>query len=235
MKPNGQVEETGVMAKSNKVVSFNMEKIIEAFRQGQLLVVTDDEDRENEGDLILAADFITPAAINFMATHARGLICVAITDQRASQLGLVPMVSNNECPHGTAFTISVDAGPQHGVTTGISAYDRAKTIELITHGNASDLCKPGHVFPLVAKPGGVLQRQGHTEAAVDLAILAGLAPAGVIVEIMNEDGTMARRAELEKFAELHGLLMINIAEIYKFREKNQPNYNLVAAQNGAFS
>jgi 3,4-dihydroxy-2-butanone 4-phosphate synthase len=151
----------------------SIETAIEALRRGEFIIVSDDEGRENEGDLVMAAEFVTPHAINFMITHARGLICTPITVERAQELGLQPMTANNTESHGTAFTVSVDGGPEDGVATGISAYDRARTIDLMVGGQASQLLRPGHIFPLVAKPGGVLEREGHTEAAVDLARLAG--------------------------------------------------------------
>src|SRR5262249_6938692 len=173
-----------------------IEEAIEDFRRGKMLVVCDDENRENEGDLVMAAQFATPEAINFMATHGRGLSCLALTDERCNELGLNLMAAKNEAPLETAFTVSVEA--RDGVTTGISAADRARTIQVAIdpHSEPSDLVQPGHVFPLKAKDGGVLERTGHTEAAVDLARLAGLIPAGVICEAMNDDGTMARVPDL---------------------------------------
>jgi 3,4-dihydroxy-2-butanone 4-phosphate synthase len=189
------------------------EAAIAAIKRGELIVVVDDEDRENEGDLIVAAEHATAEAINYMITYGRGLVCVSITPEQADKLNLKPMVERNEDHHGTAFTVSVDGGPEHGVTTGISAPDRAKTIELMLNGTASDLRRPGHIFPLVARPGGLLERPGHTEAAVDLARCAGLAPAGVIVEIINPDGTMARLPELLEFARAEGLVMTSIEKL----------------------
>ena len=189
------------------------EAAIAAIARGELIVVVDDEDRENEGDLIVAGEHATAAAINYMITYGRGLVCVSITPERAAELDLKPMVERNEDHHGTAFTVSVDGGPEHGVTTGISAPDRAKTIELMLTGTATDLRRPGHIFPLVARPGGVLERPGHTEASVDLARAAGLAPVGVIVEIINPDGTMARLPELLKFARAEGLVMTSIEKL----------------------
>src|SRR5512140_1124155 len=194
---------------------------IEEIRAGRMLVVVDDEDRENEGDLTVAAQFVTPEAINFMAVHGRGLICLALSPERCDQLHL-PLVSPmNTSRFGTAFCESIDAAD--GVTTGISAADRAQTIRVAMNAatRPSDLARPGHVFPLRAREGGVLVRAGQTEAAVDLARMAGLYPAGVICEIMNEDGTMARVPELTKFARKHGLLMITIADLIKHRMRTE--------------
>lgn len=198
-----------------------IEEGIEAIKKGCMLIVVDDEMRENEGDLIMAAVKVTPEAINFMAKEARGLICVPMNGKRLDELGLMPMVNVNEEPHKTNFTVSVDA--KEGVTTGISAYDRAKTIEVLLDEktNSKDLSSPGHIFPLRAKEGGVLRRAGHTEAAVDLALMAGLCPAGVICEIMNEDGSMARVPDLERFARKHDLLMISIEDLIKYRIKSE--------------
>ena len=192
-------------------------EIIEDVRNGRMVIVTDDADRENEGDLVLAAEMITPDAVNFMATHGRGLICAPITSGRAEQLGLQRMVAHNREVYKTDFTVSVDAA--EGVTTGISAQDRAATIRLLTSREATpaDLVQPGHVFPLQAKPGGVLRRAGHTEASVDLAQLAGLQPAAVICEILNEDGTMARLPDLEVFRRRHGLRMCSIRDLIAYR------------------
>ncbi|GAA3887986.1 3,4-dihydroxy-2-butanone-4-phosphate synthase [Streptomyces sedi] len=189
---------------------------VAAIARGELVVVVDDENRENEGDLIVAADHADAAAINYMITHGRGLVCVSVTEERAAELNLPPMVDRNEDHHGTAFTVSVDGGPEHGVTTGISAPDRAKTIELILDGKSEDLRRPGHIFPLVARPGGVLARPGHTEAAVDLARFAGLRPAGVIVEIILEDGTMARLPHLADFARREGLVLTSIEKLQEY-------------------
>ena len=182
-----------------------IEEAIEDIREGRFVVVVDDPDRENEGDLVIAAQFATPETINFMATHARGLICLCLTTERADQLGLRPMTDRNEAPLGTAFTVSIEA--REGVTTGISAADRSHTIQVAIAPDAKpdDLVQPGHVFPLRAKPGGVLERIGQTEAAVDLARLAGLNPSGVVCEIMNDDGTMARVPDLVPYCERHGL------------------------------
>ncbi|GAA3824709.1 hypothetical protein GCM10022403_067650 [Streptomyces coacervatus] len=189
---------------------------VAAIARGELIVVVDDEDRENEGDLIVAAEYADAAAINYMITHGRGLVCVSVTEERARELQLPPMVDRNEDPNGTAFTVSVDGSPEHGVTTGISAPDRAKTIELILKGTSKDLCRPGHIFPLVARKGGVLERPGHTEAAVDLARFAGLVPAGVIVEIILEDGTMARLPQLVEFARREGLVLTSIEKLREY-------------------
>ena len=192
------------------------EEAVAAIARGELIVVVDDEDRENEGDLIVAAEYADAAAINYMITHGRGLVCVSVTEDRARELQLPPMVARNEDPNGTAFTVSVDGSPEHGVTTGISAPDRAKTIELILKGTSEDLCRPGHIFPLVARSGGVLERPGHTEAAVDLARFAGLSPAGVIVEIILEDGTMARLPQLVEFARREGLVLTSIEKLREY-------------------
>ena len=183
----------------------SVEKALREIRAGRMVILVDDEDRENEGDLCLAAERVTPEAVNFMATHARGLICLTLDEARARQLDLRPMVGNNTSPLSTAFTVSIEAAT--GVTTGISAADRSHTIQVAIGDGATpaDLTRPGHVFPLVARPGGVLVRTGQTEGSVDLARLAGLKPAGVICEIMNADGTMARRPDLERFAAEHDL------------------------------
>jgi 3,4-dihydroxy 2-butanone 4-phosphate synthase / GTP cyclohydrolase II len=192
---------------------------IEDIRDGKLVIVADDEDRENEGDLVCAAAMVTPEIINFMATHGRGLICVTLTPERADRLDLWPMTENNTEAQGTAFTIPVDAAPRFGVSTGISAADRALTIQVCVDPDSApaDLRRPGHVFPIRARPGGVLRRVGQTEASVDLARLAGLEPAGVICEILNDDGTMARRPQLELFAREHGLRFITVAQIIAYR------------------
>ncbi len=198
-----------------------IEEAIDDIRQGKFVVVVDAADRENEGDLTIAAQFATPEAINFMATHGRGLICLCLTEERCDELDLRPMTDRNETPYGTAFTISVEA--REGVTTGISAADRAHTIQVAvdpTKG-ARDLVQPGHVFPLRARPGGVLQRSGQTEAAVDLARLAGLNPAGVVCEIMNEDGTMARVPDLVPYCERHGLKMVTVEELIEYRRRHE--------------
>jgi 3,4-dihydroxy 2-butanone 4-phosphate synthase / GTP cyclohydrolase II len=198
-----------------------IEEAIEDIREGRMVVVVDDPDRENEGDLTIAAQFATPEAINFMATHARGLVCLCLTEERADDLGLRPMTENNEAPLGTAFTVSIEA--REGVTTGISAADRSHTIQVAIHPGSSplDLVQPGHVFPLRAKPGGVLERIGQTEAAVDLARLAGLNPSGVVCEIMNDDGTMARVPDLVPYCERHGLKMVTVADLVEYRRRHE--------------
>ena len=196
-----------------------VEAALEDIRAGRMVIVADDEDRENEGDLVCAAAAVTPELVNFMATHGRGLICLALTPERADELALRPMTDINTEAQQTAFTVSVDASPRFGVTTGISASDRARTIQVCMDPEAkpSDLRRPGHVFPLRARPGGVLRRVGQTEASVDLARMAGFPPAGVICEILNDDGTMARRPELEVFAEQHGLRFVTVAQIVAYR------------------
>ena len=198
-----------------------IEAAIDDIRSGTFVVVVDDADRENEGDLTIAAQFVTPEAINFMATHARGLICLCLTPERCDELDLRPMTDHNEAPLGTAFTVSIEA--REGVSTGISAADRARTIQVAIDPGSSphDLVQPGHVFPLRARPGGVLQRAGQTEAAVDLARLAGLNPAGVVCEIMNEDGTMARVPELTSFCERHGLKLVTVADLIEYRRRTE--------------
>ena len=196
-----------------------IEDAIEDIRQGRMIIVADDEDRENEGDLVMAGARITPDHVNFMLKHGRGLICVTLTDERADELDLPLMTERNTDPQGTAFTVSVDAHRRFGVTTGISAHDRAKTIEILMDSSTvpADLRRPGHVFPLRSKPGGVLRRVGQTEASVDLARMAGFPPVGVICEILNEDGSMARRPELERFAAEHGLKFITVAQLVAYR------------------
>jgi 3,4-dihydroxy 2-butanone 4-phosphate synthase/GTP cyclohydrolase II len=198
-----------------------VEDIIEDAKQGRPFILVDAEDRENEGDLIIPAQFATPAQINFMAKHARGLICLAITPERARQLRLPPMAIENQTQFGTAFTVSIEA--REGVTTGISAHDRAHTVSVATDPTKGpdDIVSPGHVFPLVAKEGGVLVRTGHTEAAVDIARLAGLQPAGVICEIMNDDGSMARLPDLIAFAQLHGLKIGAISDLIAYRRRTE--------------
>jgi len=188
-----------------------IEDALEEIRAGRMVIVVDDEDRENEGDLCMAAELVTPEAINFMAKYGRGLICLTLTEDDADRLALGPMVDDNTSPFRTAFTISIDA--REGVSTGISAADRAHTIQVAVADGArpEDLSRPGHIFPLRARKGGVLVRTGQTEGSVDLARLAGLKPAGVICEIMKEDGTMARMGDLETFAEEHGLTIVSIA------------------------
>jgi 3,4-dihydroxy 2-butanone 4-phosphate synthase/GTP cyclohydrolase II len=200
-----------------------IEAAIDELRNGRLLVVVDDADRENEGDLICAAELITPEMVNFMATEGRGLVCLALTPERCDQLALPQQVDRNTDEHGTAFTITIDADRRFGVSTGISASDRATTIHVAINPETrpEDLRRPGHVPPLRARPGGVLQRVGHTEAAVDLARLAGLNPAGVICEILNPDGTMARVPELHAFAERHGIPFITVAQLVAYRLKTE--------------
>jgi 3,4-dihydroxy 2-butanone 4-phosphate synthase/GTP cyclohydrolase II len=198
-----------------------IDEAVAEIREGRMVVVVDDPGRENEGDLTIAAQFASPEAINFMATHARGLICLCLTEGRADEMGLRPMTDHNEAPLGTAFTVSVEA--REGVTTGISAADRSRTIQVAIHPSSTphDLVQPGHVFPLRAKPGGVLERIGQTEAAVDLARLAGLTPAGVVCEIMNDDGTMARVDDLVPYCERHGLKMITVADLVEYRRRHE--------------
>jgi len=188
---------------------------------GKMVILVDEEDRENEGDLILAADHVTPEAINFMARHARGLICLTLTRERCERLHLPPMAAKNGAQHGTAFTVSIEAAS--GVTTGISAADRARTVQTAVRRDAkpSDLVQPGHIFPLQAQDGGVLMRAGHTEAGCDLAAMAGLTPAAVICEVMNDDGTMARLPDLVAFAERHGLRIGTIASLIEHRSRNE--------------
>jgi len=205
-------------------------EIIADLKAGRMVVLVDEEDRENEGDLVLAADFVTPEAINFMARHARGLVCLTLTEERCRQLGLSPMVANNQASQGTNFTVSIEAA--EGVTTGISAHDRAHTIRTAVRrdARAEDLRQPGHIFPLMAQPGGVLTRAGHTEAGCDLTRLAGLEPAAAIVEILNDDGTMARRPDLEKFAQRHRLKMGTIADLIRYRLEKERSVERIAEQ-----
>ena len=207
-----------------------VEQAVEDIRAGRFVIVADDEDRENEGDLICAAQLVTPELVNFMIRKAGGLICVALPGERVDQLGLTPMSEANIDAYRTAYTVSIDAAPRFGVTTGISAQDRATTIQVAVDPATvpGDLRHGGHVFPLRAREGGVLQRVGHTEAAVDLARLAGLYPAGVICEILNEDGTSARRPELEPFAREHGFTFITVAQLVAHRLKNERLVHRVA-------
>jgi 3,4-dihydroxy 2-butanone 4-phosphate synthase/GTP cyclohydrolase II len=204
---------------------------LQAIRRGELVIVADDEDRENEGDLVCAAEKVTPELINFMAAEGRGLVCLTLAPEIADRLDL-PLMSDGRSgdPNETAFTVSVDARPEHGVSTGISAADRARTIQVAVDPEArpADLLRPGHVFPLRSKPGGVLQRVGQTEASVDLARMAGLRPAGVICEILNPDGTMARRPDLERFAEEHDLAFVTVAQIVSYRLRNEQLVHRVA-------
>src|ERR1700735_4217943 len=197
-------------------------------RAGRMVVVVDDEDRENEGDLTLAAEFVTPEAINFMAKYGRGLICLTLTEERADYLRLGPMTAENSSRFGTAFTETIEA--REGVTTGISAYDRAHTIKVAIdpRSTAQDLARPGHVFPLRARKGGVLVRAGQTEASVDLARMAGLIPAGVICEVMKDDGTMARVPDLTAFCEEHKLKMVTVADIIRYRMANERYIHRIA-------
>jgi 3,4-dihydroxy 2-butanone 4-phosphate synthase/GTP cyclohydrolase II len=210
-----------LVATSKDTALATIEEAIEDIRDGKFVVVVDAADRENEGDLTIAAQFATPETINFMATHARGLICLCLTPERCDELGLRPMAENNEAPLQTAFTVSIEA--REGVTTGISAADRSRTIQtaIDPHRGAHDLVQPGHVFPLRAKPGGVLERTGQTEAAVDLARLAGLIPAGVVCEVMNEDGTMARVPDLVEFCERHDVKLITVADLIEYRRRTE--------------
>ena len=198
-------------------IHISVEEAIEELRLGKAIIVTDDEDRENEGDIVIAAEFCSTDIVNLMVTHARGLICVPLTESRADQLDLPPMAEKNTAPLGTAFTVSVEA--REGVTTGISAADRSRTIQLLADPDATadDFSRPGHIFPLRAKPGGVLVRAGQTEASVDLCRLAGLEEVAVVCEIMNDDGTMARMPELEVFGEKHALKIITVADLISYR------------------
>ena len=205
----------------------SIQEIIKDIAQGKMVILMDDEDRENEGDLVLAAEKVDPSAINFMATHARGLICLAINEERCKKLGLEQMVKHNGTELGTAFTTSIEAA--EGVTTGISAADRATTVIAAVNKDvkAEDIVQPGHIFPIKAQEGGVLTRAGHTEAGTDLAKLAGLDPSAVIVEIMNDDGTMARRADLEIFAKKHDLKIGTIADLIHYRNISEKSIHLV--------
>ncbi len=201
-------------------IKFNtIEEAIEDFKHGRPVIVADDEDRENEGDVIIPAQFATPEIINFLISQCKGVVCLALTREKAESLGLSEMVSHSTDPKGTAFTQSIDAVKKYGVTTGVSAFDRAKTIEVAVAPDAiaSDLSRPGHIFPLIARKGGVLERVGHTEASVDLARLSGLTPAAVICEIVNEDGTMARRDNLVEFSKKHNLKFVTVAQLIEYR------------------
>ncbi len=205
---------------NTKKLKFNtVEEAVEDLKNGKMVIVADDEARENEGDLIVAAEFATPEAINFMISECKGLVCLSITTERAQELELTEMVQKNTDAKKTAFTQSVDASPEFGVTTGISAFDRSKTIKIITDKNTKpeDLRRPGHIFPLIAKKGGVLQRVGHTEASVDLMKIAGMYPSAVICEIINPDGTMARRDDLMKFAAQYNFKFITVEQLIKYR------------------
>ena len=217
------------LAKGRRATPFaTIDEAIEAFKAGQMLIVVDDEERENEGDLTMAASKVTPEAINFMARYGRGLVCLSMTPERLAELDIPLEVSDNSSSRETAFCVSIDA--RTGTSTGISAADRARTVKvaLAKETKPKDLARPGHVFPLRARPGGVLVRSGHTEAAVDLARIAGLAPAGVICEILNDDGTMARVPELRKFARKHKLLMITIADLIRYRMRTESMVKRVA-------
>ncbi|WP_298493982.1 3,4-dihydroxy-2-butanone-4-phosphate synthase [uncultured Maritimibacter sp.] len=223
-------DKPGVVERSYSDVISKIEDIIEDARNGRMFILVDHEDRENEGDLVIPAQMATPEAINFMATHGRGLICLSMTSERVDALGLSLMASQNSSRHETAFTISIEA--REGVTTGISAHDRARTVSVAidpTRGPA-DIATPGHVFPLRAKDGGVLVRAGHTEAAVDISRLAGLNPSGVICEIMNEDGTMARLPDLIAFAQKHGLKIGTISDLIAYRHRHDNLVNEVAVK-----
>jgi len=208
----------------------SIETLLDDVRRGRMIVMLDDEDRENEGDLIMAASMVRPEDINFMARYGRGLICLSLTRERCKQLGLQLMVRDTDRHHQTNFTVSIEAA--EGVTTGISAYDRAHTIRTAVRPDAGpdDLNQPGHVFPLMAQPGGVLARAGHTEASLDLALLAGLEPAGVLVEILNEDGTMARRPELETFVAEHDLKIGTVADLIRYRLGTEQNVECIHTQ-----
>ena len=206
-----------------------IEEAAELYRRGEVVIIVDDEDRENEGDLCLAADKVTPEAINFMARYGRGLICLALTEERCAELDLPLMVENNTSNYGTAFTVSIEARGR--VTTGISAHDRSETVRVAIDPKTrpADLLRPGHIFPLRARKGGVLKRAGQTEASIDLATIAGVTPAAVICEIMNEDGTMARLPDLQEFAIRHGLKIISVADIIKYRMQHERHVHCVAS------
>src|SRR5919106_2359039 len=208
------------MRRETAVIS-PVSEVIAAIRAGEIVILVDDEDRENEGDLVFAADFVTPEKINFLAKHGRGLVCMPITEEHASRLGLRPMVEQNRSRHGTNFTASIEAA--EGIATGISAHDRALTIKIASSPKATsaDIVQPGHVFPLIAHPGGVLVRAGHTEACCDLARLAGLTPAAVLCEIMRDDGTMARLPDLVQVAAEHNLKIGTIADLIEYRSRNE--------------
>lgn len=209
-----------------------VETVINAIREGEMVILVDDEDRENEGDLVCAAQFITPQIVNFMLREARGVLCVALTAEDCERLSLYPQATFNTAPLGTAFTVTVDAHTRFGITTGVSAAERAKTIQVLIDPDSrpDDLCRPGHINPLRARPGGVLERAGQTEGAVDLARLAGLRPAGVIIEIMSEDGTMARLPQLINFAARHKLHVSSIADIIQYRLREETLIRRIAQQ-----
>ncbi len=206
-----------------------IEEAAELYRNGSFVIIVDDEDRENEGDLCIAAEKVTPESVNFMARYGRGLICLALTEERCNELDLPLMVENNTSPYGTAFTVSIEARGR--VTTGISAFDRAETVRVAIDPKSKphDLVRPGHVFPLRAKKGGVLKRAGQTEASIDLASIAGMMPAAVICEIMNEDGTMARMPDLRTFAREHGLRIITVADLIKYRMQTEKHVRCLAS------
>lgn len=213
---------------SNENIKLNsIEEALEDIKKGKMIIVVDDADRENEGDLIMASELVTPDDVNFITKHARGILCIAVTKERAKKLNLDLMVRENTTIHKTPFTIPVDF--KHGTTTGISAYDRAKTIKAIVDEKSkpNDFAKPGHIFPLIAEDGGVLKRAGHTEAAVDLMKLAGLSYSGILCEIMAEDGTMARLPQLIEFAKTHNLKIISIADLIKYRRRNEKLINKI--------
>ena len=216
---------------SAKGPSFSpMEEIIADIRDGKMVIMVDDENRENEGDLLMAAEKVRPEDINYMARYGRGLICLTMSRERCAQLRLPLMVADTDQRHATNFTISIEAA--EGITTGISAHDRARTVQVAVAANATpeDLCQPGHIFPVMAQPGGVLTRAGHTEAGCDLARLAGLEPAATIVEILNEDGSMARRPDLERFSQEHGIRIGTIADLIAYRLEKERNVERIAEQ-----
>ena len=215
------------MSESKQSWLSSIEEVIEDARQGRMFILVDDEDRENEGDLVIPAEKASADVINFMAKYGRGLVCLSMTRQRVDDLGLQPMTQKNQAQHQTAFTVSIEA--REGVTTGISAADRARTIAVAINNNygRDDIVSPGHIFPLVAQDGGVMVRAGHTEAAVDIARLAGLNPSGVICEIMNDDGTMARMPDLVQFAKQHGLKIATIGDLIRYRRRNEKLVDLV--------
>lgn len=215
---------------SNSHAIATTAEIVAELKAGRMVVLVDEEDRENEGDLVIAAEHVTPEAINFMAKYGRGLICLTLTEERCKKLGLSQMARDNKTPHGTAFTVSIEAA--EGVTTGISAADRAKTVQVAVAKNAGpdDIVQPGHVFPIMARPGGVLVRAGHTEAGCDLAAMAGLEPSSVICEIMNDDGTMARLPELMEFAKEHGLKIGTIVDLIHYRAASESLVKRVVAK-----
>ena len=205
-------------------IKFNtIEEAIEEFKNGRPVIVADDEDRENEGDVIIPAQFASPETVNFLISHCKGVLCLALTRDKAEKLGLSEMVSHNTDPKGTAFTQSIDADRKFGVTTGVSAYDRAKTIQVAIANDAlpSDLSRPGHVFPLIAKENGVLERDGHTEGSVDLMKIAGLSPYAVLCELTNSDGSMAKMPEILSFSKLHDYPIVSISDIINFRTNSK--------------